>query len=162
TLPGSGHAYAFRLLPPFDGSSGLIVADEADVKRLNASGDVIQTYSITGAKGFFGLNLDPDGKTFWTTSLDNAVLYRFNIATGGADNPVQTISDPDLLASHDRGYEVAAGVCLKGEPSSAVQTPTPMPTPTSCPAQVVTPSEISVKPGESITFAVEVKDCQGR
>ena len=44
TLPGAGNAYAFRLLPPFDGTGGLIVADGNDVKRLDGSGNVVQTY----------------------------------------------------------------------------------------------------------------------
>ncbi len=108
TLPGSGNAFAIRLLPPFDGSGGLLVADGGNVKRLNASGTVIQTYSVTGAGAFFGLNLDPDGTSFWTGSFDNGVLYQFDIATGGADNQLQTVDTGG-------GGNTLFGVCLKGE-----------------------------------------------
>ena len=105
TLP-NGNAFAFRLLPPFDGSGGLIVADGVNVKRLDAGGNVIQTYSVSGVSDFFALNLDPDGKTFWTGSINNGVLYRFDIATGGADNYIQTISTATAPLY---------GVCVKGE-----------------------------------------------
>ena len=38
------------------------------------------------------LNLDPDGTSFLTGSFANGNLYRFDIATGGLDNPLQTIN----------------------------------------------------------------------
>lgn len=114
-LPGFGAAYALRLLPPFDGTGGLIVADRYDVKRLNGNGNVIQSYSVPNIKNAFSaLNLDPDGTTFWAGSY--GVLYRFNIAAGGA--PIQMIDVPGAIA----------GVCLK-----AGMTPTPTPTPTATP-----------------------------
>jgi hypothetical protein len=120
TLPGSGNAYAFRLLPPFDGSTGLLIADSNEVKRLDSSGTVVQTYTVAGVGSFFALNLDPDGTTFWTGSFGNGILYRFNIAAGGA--PIQMI---DTLT----GSGALFGVCLKGEITSAAS-PTPSPTPT--------------------------------
>jgi hypothetical protein len=76
-LPGSA-AYAFRLLP----GGGLIVADGTLIVRLDAAGNVIQTYDATGEDSWFALNLDPDGTTFWSANITNSNVYRFNINSG--------------------------------------------------------------------------------
>jgi DNA-binding beta-propeller fold protein YncE len=57
TLPGSGVAFALRLLPPGDGSGGLLVADSTNIKRLNGSGAVVQTYDASGELSRSLLNL---------------------------------------------------------------------------------------------------------
>src|SRR5207249_2022308 len=56
-LPGSGNAYALRILP--DGR--VLVADSVNVKLLSAAGAVLQTYDAAGEDSWFALNLDPDG-----------------------------------------------------------------------------------------------------
>ena len=113
-LPGSGIAFALRLLAPGDGSGGLLVADDGDVKRLDGAGNVIQTYDVTGEDTWFSLNLDPDGTSFWAGNYGSGKAYRFDIATGGVDNQIQTLDTgaPGLLF----------GLCLKGEPTAAVPT----------------------------------------
>ena len=157
TLPGSGNAYAFRLLPPFDGSTGLLIADSNEVKRLDATGNVIQTYTVAGVSNFFALNLDPDGTTFWSGSFSDGILYRFNIAAGGA--PIQMIN----TGSAGNLF----GVCLRGEVTSAASptpspspTPTPTPTPTATPAReleaYVIASAKSVQNGKKAAFILSV------
>jgi len=94
-MPG-GEATALRLLP--DG--GVLVASGAVIARLDASGALVQTYSL-GADEYqywFGVDLVGDG-TFWAinsysstvaTSLSNYLsgllqkpnVYRFDLATG--------------------------------------------------------------------------------
>ncbi len=140
TLPGSGRAFAFRLLPPFDGTGGLIVADDGDCKRLDGSGNVIQNYTVTGVSGFFALNLDPDGTTFWTGSFNNQVLYRFNIAAGGP--PIQMIQTTGSLF----------GVCLKGEITGAAS-PTPSPSPSPTPTPTPTPT-VTIPAGQSFAKVI--------
>ena len=76
-LPGSS-AYALRILP--DGS--VIVSDQESVHRLDASGAIIRTYDAPNENVFFAVNLDPDGRTFWSGSLGTGRVYRFNIASG--------------------------------------------------------------------------------
>lgn len=78
TLPGSGNAFAFRLL----GDGGLLVADNGNVKRLDGSGNVTQTYDVAGTDGWFALNLDADGTSFWSASFSTSQFHRFDIATG--------------------------------------------------------------------------------
>jgi hypothetical protein len=73
------NAYAHRMLP--DGT--VLVADTSALVRVNSSGTVLHTY--TPAESFsllFAMNLDPDGKTFWTADYFNGTVFRFNIATG--------------------------------------------------------------------------------
>lgn len=80
-LPGLGNSFALRLLS----GGGLLVADRNDVKRLDAAGNVVQTYDtvIPGDENFFfALNLDPDGTSFWTAGITSGQIYRFDIASG--------------------------------------------------------------------------------
>ncbi len=108
TLPGSGQAYALRLLSPGDGSGGLLVADRGDVKRLDGSGAVVQTYDVAGENSWFSLNLDPNGTSFWAGDFGTNNFYRFNIATGAVE--VGPIASGGSLF----------GLCLKGEITAAV------------------------------------------
>ena len=108
TLPGSGPAFALRLLPPGDGSGGLLVADSSDVKRLDGSGAVVQTYDAPGENDWFSLNLDPNGTSFWAGDFGTNNFYRFNIATGAVE------AGP--IASGGSLF----GICLKGEITAAI------------------------------------------
>ncbi|WJW76311.1 hypothetical protein QVG61_04245 [Thiohalobacter sp. IOR34] len=92
---GGGTAYALRLL----GDGGLLVADSADIKRLDAAGNVIQTYDMAGQDNWFALNLDPDGKTFWSGDLGSGKFAQFDIASSA------------LLGSYDTG---CGSYCLAG------------------------------------------------
>jgi hypothetical protein len=75
---GGTQLFALRILP----GGGILVADNGNVKRMDAAGNIIQTYDVASVNGFFALNLDPDGTTFLTGSFDNGTLYRFNIESG--------------------------------------------------------------------------------
>ena len=99
-------SFALRLLPPGDGSGGLLVANFADVKRLDASGAVVQSYDAPGEDSWFALNLDPNGTSFWSAGIFSGNVYRFNIASGAIEvGPISTGSS-------------VAGLCLKGEPTA--------------------------------------------
>lgn len=112
-LPGAGIAFALRLLPPGDGSGGLLVADNVNVKQLDGAGNVVSTYDVTGVDGWFALNLDPDGVHFWAGSFNNGTFYKFLIqAVPGnyVDTQVTTVNT---------GSNAFFGLCLKGEPTAA-------------------------------------------
>ena len=114
TLPGPrgpNIAFALRLLPPGDGSGGLLVADQSNIKRLDGSGAVVQTYDVAGEDGWFSLNLDPNGTSFWAGNFPSSNnFYRFNIATGAIEaGPINTGAGTQLF-----------GLCLKGELTAAV------------------------------------------
>jgi hypothetical protein len=107
TLPNDGAAHAVKLLPPYDGSGGLIVGQLTNVKRLNSSGAVVQTYGVPGESGWIGLDLDPDGSSFWAGAVNSGNFYRFNIASGAVEaGPVNA-----------GGPGTATGICVKREPA---------------------------------------------
>ncbi len=104
TIAGSGNTYALRLLAPFDGTGGLIVADSGDMKRLSGTGTVTQTYDDTNRNLWFAMNLDPNGTSCWGADLTTNVFYRFNIATGAIE-----------LGPIASGGNQLAGIVVAGE-----------------------------------------------
>jgi len=103
-----GTNYALRLLPPFDGSGGLLVANSTTIKRLDGSGAVIQSYDATGQDGWFALSLDPNATSFWSGSFDTGDFFRFNISSGAIEvGPIATASGSFF------------GLCVKGEITGA-------------------------------------------
>ena len=108
TLPGGGNAFALRILS--DG--GVIVADRSNIKRLDATGAVIQTYDVIGEDFFFALNLDPDGSSFWSAGYTSGTVYNFSLASGS------------LLTSFDgSGPGGISGLAVFGEITDARPTP---------------------------------------
>jgi outer membrane protein assembly factor BamB len=77
TMPG-GATQDLRVLP--DG--GLLVSSGQVIARLDASGVLVQTYSIPGEPSLWsGLDLVGDG-TFWAGNYEASTVYRFDLATG--------------------------------------------------------------------------------
>jgi hypothetical protein len=76
-LPG-GVTHDLRLLP--DG--GVLVASGAVIARLNASGALVQTYSVAGEPSLWtGVDLVGDG-TFWAANYESSNIHRFNLTSG--------------------------------------------------------------------------------
>lgn len=106
-----GINFALRLLPPGDGSGGLLVAHTANIKRLDGTGAVVKTYAVPGENNWFSLNLDPNGTSFWAGDSVTNNFYRFNIASGAVEvGPINTGSGTNFF-----------GLCLKGELTAAQQ-----------------------------------------
>ena len=98
--------YALRLLPDGD----LLVASESKIVKFNSRGNIIQTYDIPTEEPLFGLNLDPDGKSFWTTSSGSHDVYRVDIESGQILQHFTT----SLNAPVSGGI---TGIIIKGEPT---------------------------------------------
>lgn len=132
TLPNTygDYAFALRLLPPGDGSGGLLVAQTSDIKRLDGSGNVVQTYDAPGEDFWFALNLDPNGTSFWSGGYNSYNLYRFNIATGAVEVGPIAVDPPYGLS----------GICVKGEVVAGLPTPSPTPLSTPTPTPTNTPT----------------------
>jgi len=108
-----GTSFALRLLPPGDGSNGMMVAHLSNILRLDASGAVVQTYDVAGQDTWFALNLDPNGTSFWSGDINTGDFYRFNIQSGAVEvGPIDAAGANSLF-----------GICLKGEPTGAVPPP---------------------------------------
>lgn len=103
-----GVSYALRLLPPGDGSGGLLVANTTNIKRLDGASAVVQTYDAPGENSWFSLNLDPNGTSFWAGDFGTNNFYRFNITTG--------VIEVGPIASGGSLF----GLCLKAEPTAAL------------------------------------------
>ncbi|MFO0981516.1 MAG: hypothetical protein U1E76_07135 [Planctomycetota bacterium] len=101
-------SFALRLLPPFDGASGLIVANRMSILRLDGTGSIVQVYDVPGEDFWFSVNLDPNGTSFWSGDLGTANFYRFDIATGALEvGPINT----------GTGYGTLTGMAVVGEPT---------------------------------------------
>jgi hypothetical protein len=110
TAPLTGRGFALRLLP----SGHLLVAASETIIRLDAAGNVFQTYDTPtpgDEDGWFALNIDPDGKTFWSASYDNGNVYRFDIATG------------DIITTFNTGMSASWGLAVFGETPSVIKPP---------------------------------------
>jgi len=109
-LPGA-NTFALRLLPPGDGTGGLLVAVSSAIERLDGSGHIVQSYNAPGESSWFALNLDPNGTSFWSGSSATNNFYRFNIATGTKElGPINIGPRPAELL----------GICVKGERTAAI------------------------------------------
>jgi streptogramin lyase len=128
-LPGA-NTFALRLLPPGDGTGGLLVATSNAIERLDGSGHIVQTYNAPGESKWFAVNLDPNGTSFWSGSATTDNFYRFNIATGAKE------LGPINIGSSAQDHLV--GLCVKGE-LTAIPTPTPTPTLTPTPTPTCSP-----------------------
>lgn len=111
-----GTAFAFRIL----GDGGVLVANQDNILQLNSAGSIVQTYALSGVTGFFALNLDPDGTSFWSGSDDNGSLYKFDIATGALKETIDTGVGSNEL------YGVSVfGEITQGGPPPPTTTPEP-------------------------------------
>jgi hypothetical protein len=117
TLPGEGDAHALRLLPPGDGSGGLLVADEEDIKRLDRNGQIIQRYDAIEHDSWFSLSLDPDSRSFWAADSETDMVYRFELATGSTLQRIEAGPGGTIF-----------GLCVKGELTAGVPTNGGLPT----------------------------------
>ena len=101
-------AFANRILP--DG--GFITGVRNDIRRLDANGNVVRTYDVDGEDGWFALNLDPDGTSFWSGNQGNGHIYKIDFESGDF---LQFIDTRAGLNSNDE----FAGLSIFGEPRAS-------------------------------------------
>lgn len=97
-----------RLLPPGDGSGGILVCDGINVKRLNAAGAVVQVYTpvaSTRAQDLDKVELTPDATKFWVTDQLSTSFFQFDLASGSQLQDV----DPQLPSGQLCGFAVYQG-----------------------------------------------------
>ena len=107
-LGGTERTADLKLLPPGDGSGGLLVAQTTEIKRLDGNGTVIKEYDVAGENTWFGVALDPDGKSFWAQTATPGNVYRIDIETGAVDRgPLPSAAS-------------AFGICVRGTRTAAL------------------------------------------
>lgn len=114
TVSGSGTLFALRLL----GDGGLLVADNGNIKRLDSTGAVIQTYDVAGENTWFALNLDGDGTSFWSANYGTSNFYKFDIATGTMLTSKNTGTGSNTLFGLAVAGEITQGGGKVPEPST--------------------------------------------
>ncbi len=112
-LGGTDRIADLKLLPPGDGSGGAIVAHTKSIKRVDGDGNVVATYDRAGEDSWFGVALDPDGRSFWAQTNAPGNVFRFNIATRAVDR------GPLAAASS------AFGICVNGTRTAALDNAVP-------------------------------------
>ncbi len=128
-------ARSVRLLPPGDGSAGLLVAYGNEVLRLNASGTVTQSY--VPALTQFAQDLDKvefsvDGLSFWVSDQLSCYVFHFDL-DGTEHAALDTMMPPGQLS----GFSVFNGF-RAGNPPSDVPGPTVETVALDCPTEVFT------------------------
>jgi hypothetical protein len=130
----------FKLLPPGDGSGGAIVAATRSIKLVDETGRVVREYDRAGEDAWFGIALDPDGKSFWAQTTNPGNVYRFDIATGAVDRgPLPSANN-------------AFGICVRGAPTAAFDSAVPS-------AAITTPADgATFTQGETVLAAYTCAD----
>lgn len=85
---GGTASYALRIL----GNGDVLSAGGSRVLHYSAAGAFLGFYDVTGVDGFFALNVDPTGNSFFSGSFDNGTLYRFTIGAFGNNTQTQTLN----------------------------------------------------------------------
>ncbi|MBZ5559246.1 MAG: hypothetical protein LAO77_18390 [Acidobacteriia bacterium] len=87
---------------------GVLVSSGSVIARLNSSGALAQTYTVTGQAPYWaGLDLVGDG-TFWAIDYFSSNVYRFNLSSGAVVGSFSTGAAPQT-AVDVRVYRPAPG-----------------------------------------------------
>ena len=80
---GTVTLYAIRILPPGDGTAGVLVAGQSEVKLVTSSGGVTKI-KFGSNSNLQALTLDPSNPatTFWVGDATSNNFFRYNISTG--------------------------------------------------------------------------------
>ena len=136
---GDQATYGVRALP----GGGALIANLANVLRVDEDGDVVDTYLPSHADALFAVSRDPDGQTFWAATFGGlaaeGTVLRVDLDSGGILEEFGVV--PPL------GGIALGGLAVLGELTEARNgapvatptgpTPTPSPTPTATPAPEV-------------------------
>ena len=104
---GSVTLYAIRILPPGDGTAGVLVAGQSEVKLVTSSGGVTKI-KFGSNSNLQALTLDPSNPatTFWVGDASTNAFFRFNMAT-------------NQKVSLSTGSGTLGGICVEGGFSAA-------------------------------------------
>ena len=121
SVPAPRVFYALRILPPGDGSGGVLVALPEGLVRINEQGTLLNGYDVNNVDGFFALNISPDGKSVWSASTQNGRIYRWKIATGQLESLVNggITGFASGATVDDNGRYTIDGLCVMGEYTAA-------------------------------------------
>jgi PEP-CTERM motif len=113
------YIYALRTIPSGSLAGDVLAANSINAVLLDASGNVIKTYTLPGnGGGDFALNLDPNGMDFWTGDYSTSNVWEVNIATGAIDQQWNTGAGASTLYGISVFGEIQSGGGTVPEPAS--------------------------------------------
>ncbi len=115
-----GEAFALRIRQ----NGEVLLANGPNVLRLDASGNILQTYTVSGENSWFALNLSPDGTSFWSANFNTANVYRIDIATGNVLSSFNTGTGASTVFGLAVYGEFQVAVCANNT-APAFISPTP-------------------------------------
>lgn len=158
-----GECFALRVRE----NGELMVACGPVVHRLSPEGRSLQRYDVPSEK-LFGLNLDRDGRTFWTGGITSANVYRIEIDSGaGTESPVFNAAGvvqerrerrrpegflellgqvAEEFAQAFAGGERMGGLAVYGERTAAIQAKVEPPPPPAAVAETPDGSAVTAEP----------------
>ncbi|HYG99807.1 MAG TPA: hypothetical protein VD837_11805 [Terriglobales bacterium] len=100
-------AFAVKLLPPFDGTSGLLVADTSVVLCRNCGQGTRNSYNTRSPtfRDVRFIALAPDAKSFWAGDWQSGNVVQFRLADGAVLRTISTGANRTM-----------GGLCVNGEP----------------------------------------------
>lgn len=114
-----------RLLPPGDGSGGLIVCDGASIKRINSTGSIAHTYypSVPDhAHDLDKIELGPDASYFYVSDQLHTTLWKFTVAGNELDHWDLWLPSGQLCGfSVYQGYRAGSSIPLPGETVATIE-----------------------------------------
>jgi hypothetical protein len=125
--------HGLRILPPGDGTGGLLVAAGDAVFRFDQHGVNIQQYQIFNdpdvmsnspesnglVQGWYTLEVDPGGRTFWVSSHDSGWIYEFDIASGRELQRIRAVEYYPLGDPVFPNGQRIEGICIMWEYTAA-------------------------------------------
>jgi hypothetical protein len=105
-----GGQYALRIIPSGADAGDVLVANSSEALLLNSTGtSILHTYTWAGNNGSdFALNIDPNGKDFWTGDIAGHVA-EFNILTGTLDQSWSSAAGGGVYGLVVFGQQTASG-----------------------------------------------------
>lgn len=108
-LAGSS-VFEFRIIPSGTLAGDVLAADSQNAILLSSTGSVLKTYTLPGNGGQdFALNLDPNGKDFWTGDSRSGTIWEVNISTGNIDEQFLSGNPGSLFGLVVNGQITAGG-----------------------------------------------------
>ncbi|MFN2468990.1 MAG: hypothetical protein ABR521_12785 [Gaiellaceae bacterium] len=94
-----------RLLP--DTSMLAVTAGGAEIRRIGPDAKTVRTYAVPGQSGWTGIDLAPDGRSFWAVN-QAGLLYRIDLAGGAVlQGPLAVPAPATDVAVHGAPIGVA-------------------------------------------------------
>jgi hypothetical protein len=124
-LPDFGNTFgtrgfALRIIPNGADAGDVLVAAGDQISLLSSSDALLKVYTDPNGpnSGWFALNLDPDGTTFWSGDFSNGEVAQFDIATGNVLQSRLTCGSNCLYGLSVAGEITSGGGGSVPEPST--------------------------------------------